>query len=64
MIAGMNDLFMPPYLVRELANKLLDVELEFWEETGHFPFLEDPVRFNRRLEEFITRCLARSGETP
>ena len=64
VIAGMNDLFMPPYLVRALADKLLDVELEFWEETGHFPFLEDIVRFNRRFEAFITCCLARSGETP
>ncbi len=62
VIAGMNDLFMPPYLVRALADRLLDVELEFWEETGHFPFLEDPVRFNRRLEAFITRCLKQTGE--
>jgi pimeloyl-ACP methyl ester carboxylesterase len=33
------------------------VELEIWEETGHFPFIEDPPRFNRRLEMFIRRCL-------
>ncbi len=64
VIAGMNDLFIPPYLVRALADRLPDVELEIWEETGHFPFLEDPVRFNRRLEAFFTGCLARSGETP
>lgn len=64
VITGMNNLFIPPYLVRALADRLPDVELEIWEETGHFPFLEDPVRFNRRLEAFITCCLARSGETP
>jgi pimeloyl-ACP methyl ester carboxylesterase len=64
VITGMNNLFIPPYLVRALADRLPDVELEIWEETGHFPFLEDPVRFNRRIEAFITCCLARSGETP
>lgn len=61
VIAGMNDLFTPPYLARAVAEKLVEVELEVWEETGHFPFLEDPVRFNHRLEAFILRCLARAG---
>lgn len=53
VIAGLNDLFTPPYLAREVARGLLAVELEVWSETGHFPFLEDPLRFNRRLERFI-----------
>ena len=58
IIAGLNDLFAPPYLARGLAEGLAEVELEIWEETGHFPFLEDAERFNRRLELFIQRCLA------
>jgi pimeloyl-ACP methyl ester carboxylesterase len=37
------------------------VELEIWEETGHFLFLEDPDRFNRRLDLFIQRCLVSTG---
>jgi pimeloyl-ACP methyl ester carboxylesterase len=53
VIAGLNDLFTPPYLAREVASGLLAVELEVWSEIGHFPFLEDPLRFNRRLETFI-----------
>jgi pimeloyl-ACP methyl ester carboxylesterase len=57
VIGGMNDLFTPPYLAREVAQGLSEVELEVWEETGHFPFIEDPARFNRRLETFIRRCL-------
>jgi pimeloyl-ACP methyl ester carboxylesterase len=57
IIAGLNDLFSPPYLARGVAEGLVEVELEIWEETGHFPFLEDPERFNRRLELFIQRCL-------
>jgi 3-oxoadipate enol-lactonase len=57
VIAGLNDLFTPPYLARAVAEGLTKVELEVWEEIGHFPFFEDPVRFNRRLEMFIRRCL-------
>ncbi len=60
VIAGLKDLFTPPYLARGVAEELAEVELEIWEETGHFPFLEDPDRFNRRLEVFIQRCLARA----
>jgi pimeloyl-ACP methyl ester carboxylesterase len=61
IIAGLNDLFAPPYLARGVAEGLAEVELEIWEETGHFPFLEDPERFNRRLELFIQRCLVSAG---
>lgn len=57
VIVGLQDLFAPPYLAREVAEALSEVELEVWEETGHFPFLEDPERFNRRLGRFIQRCL-------
>jgi pimeloyl-ACP methyl ester carboxylesterase len=61
IIAGLNDLFAPPYLARGVAEGLAEVELEIWEETGHFPFLEDPERFNRRLDFFIQRCLVSAG---
>jgi 3-oxoadipate enol-lactonase len=61
VIAGLSDLFAPPYLARGVAEGLSEVELEIWEETGHFPFLEDSDRFNRRLELFIQRCLGSSG---
>jgi pimeloyl-ACP methyl ester carboxylesterase len=57
----LSDLFAPPYLARGVAEGLSEVELEIWEETGHFPFLEAPERFNRRLELFIQRCLGSSG---
>jgi 3-oxoadipate enol-lactonase len=57
VIAGLNDLFTPPYLARAVAEGLSEVELEIWEGTGHFPFVEHPARFNRRLEMFIRRCL-------
>lgn len=61
IIAGRSDLVTPPYLALAVAAELADVEIEVWEETGHFPFLEHPRRFNQRLEGFIRRCLAQAG---
>ena len=58
-----SDLLTPPYLARALADSLSEVELEVWEEAGHFPFLEDPSRFNRRLEMFVRRCLTEAHAT-
>jgi pimeloyl-ACP methyl ester carboxylesterase len=58
VIAGLHDLLTPPYLARDVAKGLCIVELEIWDGAGHFPFLEAPARFNRRLEMFIRRCLA------
>jgi pimeloyl-ACP methyl ester carboxylesterase len=55
VIAGLHDLLTPPYLAREVAAGLIDVELEIWNASGHFPFLEDALRFNRRLEMYIRR---------
>jgi pimeloyl-ACP methyl ester carboxylesterase len=57
IIAGLQDLFTPPYLARGVAEELPVVKLEVWEETGHFPFIEDPERFHQRLDRFIQRCL-------
>jgi pimeloyl-ACP methyl ester carboxylesterase len=61
VIAGLDDLFTPPYLAREVAEGLFQVELEIWSATGHFPFLEDFWRFNRRLEAYIRRHFARAS---
>jgi 3-oxoadipate enol-lactonase len=60
VIVGLNDLFTPPYLGRAVADGLSEGELEIWEEAGHFPFFEDPSRFNRRLDMFIRRCLTQA----
>jgi len=59
VIAGLNDLLTPPYLAQEVAKGLAAVELEVWHATGHFPLLEDPVRFNRRLKMFVRRHVTR-----
>ena len=41
---------------RELASKALDGAFEVFEGSGHFPSLEQPVRFNEVLLEFVERC--------
>jgi 3-oxoadipate enol-lactonase len=56
VISGTNDLFIPPYQARRVVQGLPLSDLEFWEGSGHFPFLEDPVRFNNRIEAFVQRC--------
>jgi 3-oxoadipate enol-lactonase len=61
IITGQSDLLTPPALARAVARELADAEIEVWEATGHFPFLEHPGRFNQRMEAFIRRCLAQSG---
>jgi pimeloyl-ACP methyl ester carboxylesterase len=40
---------------RELASKALEGRLEVFEGAGHFPSLEQPVRFNEVLLEFLER---------
>ena len=60
VIAGLHDLFTPPYLTRAVADRLSEVELEIWEEAGLFPLFEDASRFNRKLEMFIRRCLTQT----
>jgi 3-oxoadipate enol-lactonase len=57
VISGMNDLFIPPYQARCVGQGLPLADLELWEGTGHFPFLENPVRFNSRVEAFVQRCV-------
>lgn len=41
---------------RELASKALAGTFEVFEGAGHFPSLEQPVRFNEVLLEFVERC--------
>jgi pimeloyl-ACP methyl ester carboxylesterase len=30
---------------------------DWWQGSGHVPFAEDPVRFNRALRSFATDCM-------
>lgn len=61
VIVGLDDLFSPPYLARAVAEELPVKELEVWDGNAHFPFLENPERFNRGLEGFIGSCVDRVG---
>jgi hypothetical protein len=43
-------LFKLLYFAREMARRLFSVELDIWNNTGYFPFLEAFSRFNGKLE--------------
>jgi pimeloyl-ACP methyl ester carboxylesterase len=40
---------------RDLASKALEGKLEIFEGAGHFPSLDQPVRFNEVMLEFLER---------
>jgi pimeloyl-ACP methyl ester carboxylesterase len=51
---GENDPFLPADEAREIVGDARDGRLEIFEDTGHFPNLERPERFNQLLREFLT----------
>jgi pimeloyl-ACP methyl ester carboxylesterase len=50
VIAKMHDLFTTPVLRTRAPHNSFSVELEGSNVSGHFPFLEDALRFNGQLE--------------
>jgi pimeloyl-ACP methyl ester carboxylesterase len=51
---GENDPFLPVDEAQEIVGDARDGRLEIFEDTGHFPNLERPERFNQLLQEFLT----------
>lgn len=51
---GDKDPFLPIDEAREIVATARNGRLEVFEDTGHFPNLERPERFNRLLQEFLT----------
>jgi pimeloyl-ACP methyl ester carboxylesterase len=51
---GDKDPFLPLEEAREIVATARNGRLEVFEDTGHFPNLERPERFNRLLQEFLT----------
>ena len=51
---GDKDPFLPVDEAREIVAHARNGRLEMFEDTGHFPNLERPERFNRLLQEFLT----------
>ncbi len=51
---GDKDPFLPLDEAREIVANARNGRLEIFEDTGHFPNLERPERFNQLLQEFLT----------
>jgi pimeloyl-ACP methyl ester carboxylesterase len=55
---GTADAIKLPGAARYVARAVRRSELSLYAETGHSPFWEDPVRFNRELARFVRRAHA------
>jgi len=55
VVWGRNDRIVPPNDAFGWIQHLGNAELEVFDRCGHLPQLERPVRFNRLLEEFLSR---------
>jgi pimeloyl-ACP methyl ester carboxylesterase len=54
IVWGRNDRVVPVAAAKSYKRRIGDnAELEIFDRTGHVPMMERPVRFNRRLEEFL-----------
>ena len=53
IIAGEDDRWTPPKFQRFMAQRILGARLVMLPETGHYPFVERPERFNQEVERFL-----------
>jgi non-heme chloroperoxidase len=56
---GIEDQVILPELSRWLKALVPTAELSLYQESGHAPFFEEPIRFNRELEAFAARAAQR-----
>jgi proline iminopeptidase len=50
---GRHDLLTTPECSARLASAIPNAELAWFENSGHFPWLEEPQAFNNRLRDFL-----------
>lgn len=55
LIWGKNDKITPPEVAEEFKLLLPDAQLEWIEQCGHAPMMEQPLEFNRILRTFLQR---------
>jgi pimeloyl-ACP methyl ester carboxylesterase len=53
IIAGEDDLWTPPKFQHFLAERIPGARLVLLPQTGHYPFVEQPDRFNAELDRFL-----------
>ena len=55
VLAGRDDFICPPSQARRLADGLPGATLHIFEESGHFPFVEEPQAFDRVVRGWLAR---------
>ena len=58
---GRADAIVLPSMAEHVLDVCPTAEPSWYDDTGHFPFLEDPARFDRELGEFAARCHGRGA---
>ena len=62
MTQGLCDTVILPAMGDQILKKCRTSTASWYPETGHAPFLEDPLRFNRELAEFVAKAREHRGE--
>lgn len=55
ILHGRKDRVIPPSAAEDMRRRLPDAEVVYFEESGHFPMLEEPRKFASVLSEFLGR---------
>lgn len=55
VLAGRSDFITTAAMAEEIARLTPDAQLEIFERSGHFAFIEEPERFNRVIKAFVAR---------
>ncbi len=55
LIWGKQDTITPPFVGEEFQKLLPNAELHFIDKSGHAPMMEQPVEFNKLLDEFLMK---------
>jgi len=54
-VTGWHDWITPVQDATQIAQEMLNAGLLVFEDSGHFPFVEEPVRFQIVLRDFVNR---------
>jgi proline iminopeptidase len=50
---GRHDIETPPVINQDVADAIPDARIEFFESSGHSPFIEEPERFQQVIRDFL-----------
>ena len=53
---GRKDTVVLPRAAERTAEAIANSRISWFENSGHLPFCEEPVRFNRELATFVKAC--------